>query len=200
MRRLARHFLSLPIDISLIFRLNFNLLSNLESFHGRPCSRELHKRAIANFRAPEQLVQRMITLKCLTEDSFLLLNGDGTRVDPRLAKTLAFPLDRFAFARERSKASIVDDTESITSFGQAQVGVIFPKTKPIFRTAREHSIRFGHAARNEIVDQHAKIRLMPVGAPGFQPLSVQRSIESGKQSLSSRFLVAGGSIDLAREK
>jgi hypothetical protein len=56
-----------------------------------------------------------------------------------------------AFSLKRPPAALIDDPQLITDFGQAQIRVVLAQTEPIFRTAREHSVRLADAPRNQVI-------------------------------------------------
>ena len=85
-------------------------------------------------------------------------------------------------------------------FGEAQISVVFTQLQPIFRTRREHSIRFRNASRDEIVDQHAEIGFIASRAPALVADRKPRRVDPGEDPLRRRFFVARRAVDLSREK
>ncbi len=85
-------------------------------------------------------------------------------------------------------------------FGQPHVGIVFAQLQPVFGAAGEHAIGLGDAARDEVIDQHAEVGLVPPRTPGILALHLQAGVDARQQPLCRRLFVAGGAVDLAGEK
>ena len=126
--------------------------------------------------------------------------GDDCGIDRRRLQALQLARDRVALARERVPARIVDDAELAAVLGQAQVRVVFAQLQPVLGARREHPVRLGDAARDEVVDQHAEIGFVAARRPAVLAAHEARRVDAGEQALRRRFLVAGRAVDLAREE
>ena len=89
------------------------------------------------------------------------------RVDPGRSQALRLARDGFALARERLPARVVDDAQLAADLGQAQVGIVLAQLQAVLGAAGEHAVRLGHAARHQVVDQHAEVGLVAARAPGL---------------------------------
>src|SRR5947208_1110051 len=83
---------------------------------------------------------------------------------------------------------------------QAQVRVVDPQEKAVFSARGEHAVRLQASFRDQVVDENPDVRLVssqlePIGAPRSP-----RRVDAGDDALRRGFLVAGGAVDLAREK
>ena len=84
--------------------------------------------------------------------------------------------------------------------GQAKVGVVRPQGQAELSARREHSIWFGYALCRQIIDQHANIRLGPVEHRRRAAANLAGRVHAGHETLGRRFLIAGGSVDLAGQE
>ena len=83
---------------------------------------------------------------------------------------------------------------------QAHVGIVLAQGQPVFGAAREHAVRLGRTARDQIVDQHADIGLAALRAPGILPARLQRGIRAREQTLGRGLLITGRAVDLSGEE
>ena len=104
-----------------------------------------------------------------------------------------------ALAFEEAPALVVDEAEFAASGRQAQVRVVLAQREAVLRAAREHAVRLGRAARDEVVDHHADVGVAAGREPRFALLHLQARVDAGEQALRGGFFVAGGAVDLARE-
>ena len=65
--------------------------------------------------------------------------------------------------------------------------------------AGEHAVGFARALGDEVVDEDAEVGFFAFGVPGLAVLYAQGGVDTGKQTLGSRFFVAGGAVDLSGE-
>ena len=82
---------------------------------------------------------------------------------------------------------------------ETAVGVVVPQQQPIFGAAGEHAVGLVDAAGDEIIDQHADVRLIAVEDERLAAGKSEGRIGAGHESLSGGFLVAGGAVDLTGE-
>src|SRR5881394_304630 len=108
----------------------------------------------------------------------------------RRGQTGFLALNRIAFAVEGIPSFIADETKPAAGFREAQIRVVLAELKPVFSPAGEHAVGLGNATGYEIVDQHAEVSLVATRAPRRFALGAPRGVQSGKQPLCSRFLVA----------
>ena len=118
----------------------------------------------------------------------------------RALEALLLERDRVALARERIPARIVDHAELAAALGETQIRVVLAQLQPVFRARREHPIRLGDAARDEIVDEHAEIRFVAARRPAALAAHEARGVDAGEKALRRGFLVARRAVDLAREE
>jgi len=74
------------------------------------------------------------------------------------------------------------------------------KVEPVFRARGENPIRFIDSLFDKVLDQNADVRLFSPEPQRFTLLRVERCINPGEQTLTTRFLIARRAIDLARMK
>src|SRR5206468_2100806 len=101
---------------------------------------------------------------------------------------------------ERVPPDVVDHAQLAADFRQPHVRVVLAQAQPILGAAREHAIRLGDAARDEIVDQHTEVRLIATRTPRVLPLDEQTSVDASQQPLSRSLLIASSAVDLTREE
>ena len=83
------------------------------------------------------------------------------RIDPRgIRAARARARSRRACAQNASQRASSTTPSSRPALGQPQVGVVLAQLQPILGAAGEHPVRLGHAARDQVVDQHAEVRLV----------------------------------------
>ena len=83
---------------------------------------------------------------------------------------------------------------------QAQVRIILPQQQPILRARREHPIRLRRALRNQVINQHPDVSLVPPQHHRRLPRRAPRRIDARHQPLRARLLVARRAVDLPREE
>ena len=175
------HLLALALDVALVLDLNLELLGDL-----RCGLRVGHQIGVAH--------------------TWLLEKLYGTPFFPsasayhQTTQALLFVRDRIALAVECGPAPVIDQAKAAPRFRKAQVRVVLPKLKAVLGSAGKHPVGFGDAARNEIVDQHAKIGFIALRIPGGLVSREERRIQSGEKPLDCGLLVPRGAVDLAGEE
>ena len=81
--------------------------------------------------------------------------------------------------------------------GQAQVGVVVPKGKPVLGPRSEHPVGFLGSLGHKVVDEDTDVGLVPAQNQRSPALNLSRGVDSGDEPLPGRFLVARGSVELA---
>ena len=197
----ARHFLGLSVDIPLISGLDLDLLDHLRIVRDRfRADAKRHQPSMIDARTAQQVIERIFTLNRLpqqTLDARLINLG---RVRPGRAQARQLARDGLLLDAKGSPADISDQPKPPPLLGQTQVGVILAQRQPVFGTAGKHTVRFGNAARNEIIDEHAEIRLITTRRPAVFSLRPQGRIRPRQQALRRCLLVARRAVDLAGKK
>ncbi len=67
----------------------------------------------------------------------------------------------------------------------------------VFRARRQHAIGLVHAARHQVVDQHADVGVAAAEPDRRAPADRARGVDAGDQALRRRFLVARRPVELA---
>ncbi len=137
----------------------------------------------------------------LAEQPFGVGRGQVVRVHPGRTQPLGLPSQRVALAVEMGPAGVVDQAQLATKFGQPLVGVVLAQLQPEFGAAGEHPVGLRHALGDQVVHQHAQVRLV---APKHEAVGAfagaQRRVHAREQALRCRFFVAGRAVDLAGEE
>ena len=121
------------------------------------------------------------------------------RGSPQRAQACGFCADRIALAAHRIEPFRRYTAERATVFGQAHVGVVLAQMQAIFGARGEHAVGLDGAVADQVVDQHADVRLVATRCPRLVAAYRSGCVEAGDQALCGRFLVAGGAVDLAGE-
>ena len=108
----------------------------------------------------QQIGERVLALDRLAEHALRIVRGDDRRIHCRRLEALELARDGVALARERVPARVVDHAQLAAVLGETQVRVVLAQLQPVLGARREHPVRLGHAARDQIVDQHAEIRFV----------------------------------------
>ncbi|MNF34622.1 hypothetical protein D3C84_154680 [compost metagenome] len=111
-----------------------------------------------------------------------------------------FQGDGFALGLEGGPTDVIDQAQLAAFCGQAQVGVVFAQDQPVFGARGEHAVRLLGAQGDQVVDQHADIRLVAARAPAVLALGAQRGVAAGQQTLRTGLFVTGGAVDLPGEE
>ena len=88
----------------------------------------------------------------------------------------------------------------MSGFREARVGVVLAQVQAVFRARGEHAVRLQRAVRDEVVDQHADVRLVATRRPWRLAAHRARGIQARDEALRGGLLVAGRAVDLAREE
>ena len=86
------------------------------------------------------------------------------------------------------------------ALGEAKIRIVLAKQDTILRPRSKHAIGFIHALRDQIIYQNTYIRLITTENERFLIMTLKMSIDPGHDTLSSRFLISGRTIDLSRQK
>ena len=171
----ARYFLGLAVNITLVSGLNFDLFDRLRIVRRRAVAdAQRHQGRVADARTAQQVIERVFALDRLAEQA---LDGrliDPGRMRPGGAQAAQLPFNRFPLGAEGRPAGIADQPEPASQLGQTQIGIVLAQRKPVLGATGKHAIRFGHAARDEIVDEHAQIRLVAARRPAVRPQPCRR--------------------------
>ena len=65
-----------------------------------------------------------------------------------------------SFASQPPPALLIDKPQPMGQRRQPAVGIVGPQQQPVFGPAGEHAVRLVDAARDQVVDHHADIRLI----------------------------------------
>ena len=82
--------------------------------------------------------------------------------------------------------------------GQALVGVVLPQGQPVFAAAGHHAVRVHDALGHKVIHQRTEVARMTRQNELFFAPCIAGGVQAGQQPLRSRFLVAGGAIELTR--
>ena len=95
-------------------------------------------------------------------------------------------------------AFFTDDPHPITFFRQPEIGIVGTQIQTIFRTGGKHPVRFVHALGNQVVNHYADISFRTVDDkfPAFA-FRFESCVDTGQQSLSSGFFIAGRTVNLS---
>ena len=107
--------------------------------------------------------------------------------------------DRVALCLEFAPALTIDQAEFSRNRRQSQVRVVLAQSEPVLRAAAEHAVGFIRAERDEVVHQHANVRLMPLRRPRVAARHLPGGVQPGQQSLRRRLFVTCCAVDLASE-
>src|SRR5262245_33256691 len=103
-------------------------------------------------------------------------------------------------AFEKGPATVANEADFASLWGEPQIGVVDPKKQPMLSARREHAVRLEAPARREVVDEHADVRLVPPqGNWGLTPHPARR-VDSCEEALRAGLFIPRGSVDLAREE
>src|SRR6185369_3996397 len=81
---------------------------------------------------------------------------------------------------------------------QAQIGIVFAQQQTILSPRGKHPVGLVvRSLRDEIVNQHTDIRLVPAEDYRLFPTKTQYSVDSSHDPLSCSLLVSRGPVDLA---
>ena len=91
---------------------------------------------------------------------------------------------------ERAPALVVDEAELAADRHQAIDRVVLAQQQPELGARRQHAIRLLGAARDQIVDEHADVRLIAAQDQRIAPRQRERRVDAGEQALDRGLLVA----------
>ena len=109
------------------------------------------------------------------------------------------PADRVALRFEPAPAVGVHQAELSRNRRQSEIRVVLAQSQPILRATAEHAVRLVRAEGDKVVNEDAKVRLVPLGRPRIAARHLARGVQPRQQPLGRRFLVARGAVDLAGE-
>ena len=176
-------FFLLAVDIALVFGLDFHLFDyqriGKPGIDGGFTDLHAHQRGVADIRAAQQLVERVLMLDRFAEDACCFIFRYVRRLHPGRFEPFLLAGNGFAFFAEGRPAAVSDQPETASMLGQAHVSVILAQGEPVFGTAGKHAIGLGNPARNQIIDQHAQIGFVAARRPCLFALHLQRGVGAG---------------------
>src|SRR4051812_2625157 len=126
-------FFLLTFDIALVLGLDLDLCRHLRRHRG-----VWDKACVSDLRSPQYFDDRLLFAEVC---AYKLL-----------AKPRPLMLDGVTLAVENVPALIVNQPKPAPSSREAQIGVVLAQLKPVFRSARKHSVGLGNPASDEVVD------------------------------------------------
>ena len=105
--------------------------------------------------------------------------------------------DPVPFLPELPVFPIRDQSEPVSVFREACIGVVDPELKPVLGPGGEQAVGLFHTAADQVVDQHSQIGLFPAQDEGRGSLDPEGGVDPGHQALGRRLLVPGGAVDLS---
>jgi hypothetical protein len=101
-------------------------------------------------------------------------------------------------------ALVVDEPERAPGGEQALGGVVLAQEQAELGARRHHAVRLARAAGDQIVDEHAGVRLITaqdqLALPRRPEPEPERRVDPGEQPLHRRLLVPRGPVDLPAEE
>ena len=98
-------------------------------------------------------------------------------------------------------AIVVDQADLAADRRQALVGVVAAQMQPMLGAAGEHAVRLGRRLGDQVVDQHADVRLVaPQDEIGYAAGGVSGGVDAGDEALGGGLFVAAGAVDLPGEE
>ena len=122
-------------------------------------------------------------------------------VSPSVPRRVAPSASSLGLGGEGGAAHGSHAADSDAAWREALVGIVGAKREPVFGAAREHAVRLGHAAGDEVIDHDPEIA---VGAAhGEAPIAAaggKCGVDSGNEPLPRGLLVTGRAVDLAGQE
>src|SRR5690349_4162650 len=97
-------------------------------------------------------------------------------------------------------ARLPDAAERNSFLGQPLIGVVGPERQAIFGAGREHAVRLGDPAGDEIVDHDAQIAVGTIEHEWQGAAGDERRVKAGHQPLRGGFLITCRTVDLSGQK
>ena len=195
----------LAVDVPRVLGLHVDLQWHLhgEPFVVAPVVGAAAERGIeglvGHFGPAQQLERALLARQRRAEQGFELCGGRRARPDPARMQPFELGVHGDALVLEEAPALVVDQPEFAARRREPEVGVVLAQREAVFRAAREHAVRLGRAARDEVVDHHADVGIAAGREPRFALLHLQARVDAGEQALRGGFFVAGGAVDLPCE-
>lgn len=82
-------------------------------------------------------------------------------------------------------------------FGESGIGIVLTEQNAVFGSGSKHTVWFVNSLCGEIIDEYADITLIAVHLECFVANTMQGCVDSCHGSLSSCFLITGGSVHLS---
>ena len=161
----ARDLVVLAIDVARVLGRDLDLLRDVRSSTAGPApgsasaSRSRRRAGAADRRA------RTLARAAARARARIVLRDDaGTDAASTSAARVSRSIAR-ACAQNASQRASSTRPESPAVLGEPQVGVVLAQLQAVLGARREHAVRLRDAAGDEIVDQHAEVRLVAPRAP-----------------------------------
>ena len=88
------------------------------------------------------------------------------------------------------------NADAVGGIHEPVTGIVLPKYKTALRPAREHAVRFISSFRDEIVDQHADVGVLPTEHERFLTTYGKRGVNPCHDPLCGSLFVSGCAVDL----
>ena len=105
-------------------------------------------------------------------------------------------LDAGFLLMKSSAALRSGEAELLGIGGEAHVGVVLSEKNAIFSARGEHAIGFVDPFAHQIIDEYADIGFVAAEGERVVARAVEGSVDTGDNTLTGRFLVSSGGIDL----
>ena len=190
----SRNLVALALDITVVAGLDLHLLRDHLVIDAGTEPVHLDERSIRRLRTLEQIEDAAAAGERPPEHTDKRLRAPRGRADPQRLQALAFALDPVPFGGERTPARIVDEPQTASGLGQAQISVVLAQHQAVLRPAREHAVRLTRASGDQIVHEHAEIGFVTARIPRLVLAGTERGVHPGDEPLRGRLLVAGGAV------
>ena len=184
----------------MILGLHFHLPRHLLRHRRRLEAGEFGEVLVADAGTAQHLQQIGVLAQGLAQQIRRCLLRQLAGRDPGGGQPLPLFLDGVALLAEEPPAGLVHQPQLAAGFGQAQIRVVLPQQQAVFGPAGEHAVGFRGPAGDQVVYQHADIRLVAAGTPRLSLFDPQGGVDARHQPLTRRFLIASGAVDLPGEK
>ena len=127
--------------------------------------------------------------------------GDGAVAlpDARRPHPRQVPLEPRTTVAEAVPSSVVHEAHLAAARRQAQVRVVDPQQQAMFGPRREHAVRLETSPGREVVDHDPDVGLAAPQHPAALAAGAPGRVDPRHQTLSRRFLVSRGAVDLPGE-
>src|SRR5688572_22948016 len=200
----TRDLFFLAFDVARILRGHFHLRADLrvEAVIGLAVAADEFDHMTVIHLGTAQQVEgaERIARRAVTQHARLPFGRDLVRLDARVPESFELARRACALGFEERPALVVHQAELAAPGSQAQIRVVLAKQQPVFGAAGEHAIRLAGAARDQVVDQHADVTLVPLRYERLERACAADGIDAGDEALRRGFFVARGAVDLPGEE